>query len=170
MANKIPKIDKDNNIVGETTIAEAKANKWPRRVVRVVIVDNDRQEILLQKRAKEVHSHPDMWETASSGHVDVGESELEAAERETKEEIGLEVDLRELASNIFSDSYGEILFNSIYVGFVDKSAQLSIDTHEVSEAKWFTITDLDELVNQRAEDCTPGLRIVWQTFRDRILE
>lgn len=169
MANPIPKIDENNNVLGETTIKEAKDNGWPRRVVRVVIVSPTKQDVLLQRRSMEVHSFPDHWETSASGHVDVGESELEAAVRETKEELGVELGLEEVAVNRYSDTDGEKFFNSIYIGVLDKDTPLNFDTHEVSEVRWFTIQEINDLLLHQPQQCTPGLKAVWQKFHAKLL-
>ena len=43
-------------------------------------------EILLQQRSHKKIIHPLLWDVSTAGHIDAGESFLEAALRETKEE------------------------------------------------------------------------------------
>jgi isopentenyl-diphosphate delta-isomerase type 1 len=57
---------------------------------------NSKGEILLQKRSKTVHSHPGLWDISACGHVSAGENIEEAALRELKEELGIEVDYTDL--------------------------------------------------------------------------
>lgn len=47
--------------------------------------------ILLQKRAACKETFPSMWDISVAGHVDAGESPLEGAIREIREEIGINV-------------------------------------------------------------------------------
>jgi isopentenyl-diphosphate Delta-isomerase len=48
--------------------------------------------ILLQKRALSKKTSPGMYHISAAGHINVGETPIEAALRETKEELGLSVD------------------------------------------------------------------------------
>ena len=48
-------------------------------------------KVLLQKRAPEKDTFPGLWDVSVAGHVHAGETPLEAALREVKEEIGLEL-------------------------------------------------------------------------------
>lgn len=53
-------------------------------------------EVLLQKRSMVKKSHPGMLDISAAGHIDVGETSLQTAKRETQEEIGLVVDEKKL--------------------------------------------------------------------------
>jgi len=48
-------------------------------------------EILLQKRATNKRTWPNHFDISAAGHIDLGETPLTAAIRETKEEIGIDV-------------------------------------------------------------------------------
>lgn len=54
-------------------------------------------EVLLQKRADSKATWPGFWDISAAGHVDYGESPLDAAMREAKEELGLSLDPARLA-------------------------------------------------------------------------
>jgi isopentenyl-diphosphate Delta-isomerase len=62
----------------------------------VVFLFNSRGELYLQKRADNVVFYPGFWTASVTGHVSAGETYLEAAIRETKEELGLSVGVVEL--------------------------------------------------------------------------
>ncbi len=47
--------------------------------------------LLLQKRGKNKNIHPALWDVSVAGHIGAGEDILDAAVREIKEEIGLEL-------------------------------------------------------------------------------
>ena len=101
-SNPIPKIDADNNIIGETTITEARKNGWPRRVTRIFI-SNEKGEFLLQKRSTEARIHPGVWD-CSGGHVDLGESYTQAGVREVFEELHTEVSVTEVTEPVFFEN------------------------------------------------------------------
>lgn len=58
--------------------------------------DTGSVDILLQKRAVTKVSKPGMYHISAGGHINVGESPVEAAKRETQEEMGVELDEQKL--------------------------------------------------------------------------
>jgi isopentenyldiphosphate isomerase len=63
-------------------------NQWLHRVVHVLVFDT-RDRLLLQKRSLNKQVAPGKWDTSVGGHVDCGESLMDAAMREMKEELGI---------------------------------------------------------------------------------
>jgi isopentenyl-diphosphate delta-isomerase type 1 len=55
-------------------------------------VFNDRGQLFLQKRSQEKDLFPGYWDTAVGGHVSSGESIEQALVRESKEELGIDID------------------------------------------------------------------------------
>lgn len=60
------------------------------RTVHLWIVTADRR-VLMQLRASTKVNHPSLWDVSVAGHVDAGESAIDAAIREAREELGLRV-------------------------------------------------------------------------------
>lgn len=58
-------------------------------------ISNSENQFLLQKRNHQKHTNPGMWDTTGGG-VQAKESSLEAVVREVKEELGIELDSKEL--------------------------------------------------------------------------
>jgi len=57
-------------------------------------VINDRGELLIiKRRPNDVHS-PDVWEVPG-GRLEVGEDPIEGVQRETREEVSIEIDVQE---------------------------------------------------------------------------
>ena len=52
--------------------------------------------ILLQQRSHKKSIFPLLWDVSAAGHIDAGESFISAAVRETKEELGLLLDVNDL--------------------------------------------------------------------------
>lgn len=52
---------------------------------------NSKGELLSQRRSKTMTAHPDLWYNSASGHVSAGQTSLEAAQRETQEELGVTI-------------------------------------------------------------------------------
>ena len=57
---------------------------------------NDNNELLVQKRNPEKSTFPNMWAISVAGHVDSGETSLDTAIRELKEELNLDAKKEEL--------------------------------------------------------------------------
>lgn len=58
-------------------------------------LEGNRRQVLLHQRANTGYMDG-MWDFAGSGHVDEGETAKQAAVRECKEEIGIEVEIADL--------------------------------------------------------------------------
>lgn len=65
-------------------------NHFPRSIVTSVLVFNDKQETLLCLKPKGVGPYPDMYLTPG-GHINAGETALESAIQEVKEETGITI-------------------------------------------------------------------------------
>ena len=70
-----------------------------------IITDNEGR-ILLMKRSEECSMYPGYWGMVG-GFIDWGETGAEAAKREAKEEIGVEIEVEEPASRVYADDSRE---------------------------------------------------------------
>lgn len=107
-----------------------------RLVVHVCIFDG-RGRMLIQRRKEDKASWPGYWDFSAGGSAIVGENSCEAAERETREELGLILDLSETMpcmtiyfSEGFDDVYGILCHADV--------ERLTLQETEVSEVKWAT--------------------------------
>jgi len=109
-----------------------------------VWIINDNNEILIQQRLSTAKNCPNMWETASGG-ASAGDSSLEGAIRELSEELGLEVDEKDMR---FIGSYARI--NDFVEVYLLKSNveinDLKLQEDEVQQAKWVSIDYFEKLV------------------------
>ena len=90
-------VDADNTVIG--TVARSRVHGEPalrHRAVHVLVYD-DRDRLLLQKRSSAKQIQPGKWDTSVGGHLAAGESYLAAAVREAAEELGLAIDAAALA-------------------------------------------------------------------------
>jgi isopentenyldiphosphate isomerase len=116
-------------------------------------------EILLQKRAPTKLTWPNLYDISAAGHVDFGELPIEAAQRETKEELGLDLVQKDLhllyvyrqhlvdpnsgfIENEFQWVFGQELKTDIDIVFEDG---------EVSAIKWVTRQEFENLIKPAAE-------------------
>lgn len=162
---KICVVDEKDNVVGSATKDEALEKDLIRRITRVFIF-NDKNEIFLQKRADNVVIAPGTWDQSAGGHVNAGEDYLDAAKRELKEELGVELPLKFLFKVFFEEPFrdGKILklFNSIYVATY--SDDFRFQKEEVSGGKWVSVDELKAMVENEPEKLAPGLFFSWREF------
>jgi len=75
--------------------SEAHKNGWFHATVHIWLFTSD-EKILLQKRALTKKVFPGIWDISVAGHIAAGEEILEAAKREIFEEIGLQLNDKDL--------------------------------------------------------------------------
>lgn len=117
-------------------------------VVGVVIL-NDNNEILLQKRAKIKRINPGKWGICG-GKVNFGESTIEAGVRETFEEIGININEKNL--KLLSKNIVDKVYFTVY--YINENVNLNkciLQKEEVDEVKYFKIDELENLDNEGFE-------------------
>lgn len=103
-------------------------------------------KILVQKRALTKKQNPGKWDMPSAGHVDAGETCLEACVRETQEELGLNFKQKDF---IFLKEYrfekGWELAQ-VYLLKTDKNIKdMTLPKEEVAEVKWLSYDEFIKL-------------------------
>ena len=120
------------------------------RAAHVWIVASDGR-VMLQRRALVKLTWPGLWDVSVAGHVSAGETPVEAAIRETREEIGLRItaeDLTHIAHLRFHcalrDGYVENEFHDVYLLRRDvELASLVLDPLEVAEVRYVSLDELE---------------------------
>ena len=163
MGAKIPKVNSANEVIGETTITEARENGWPRRVSRAFIFNQDDQ-LLLQKRSPHVYTYPGRWDCCG-GHVDVHESYAEAGSREINEELGIEITVHELAEPVFFED----TFYVVCKGVVDSNIKFTFNSQEVFEATWIEVAEFEEAINTNPDEYTTWIVHAWKKYCDTLI-
>ncbi len=147
-------VDKNGNRTGKilTHIEVRDFNNIPNgyyiAVVGVVII-NEKDEILLQKRSRFKRANPSKWGICG-GKVDLGETPLDAGVRETLEEIGTHLNKEEL--KFLSMNTNEKLHFTVY--YIRKNVDINkciLQKEEVEEVQYFKIEELQDLDNEGME-------------------
>lgn len=145
-------VDENGNFTGEIMDKEEAHDKnLLHNEVAVFIINNNKQ-VLLQKRSANKRFNPNKW-ALCAGHVDANESLENAALRELKEEVGLEIPLEKLhpiAEREFTlgDSNSHITY-FFYTKSNKDEDDFIIQKEELSKVKWF---DLEEVINMIKEE------------------
>ncbi len=125
----------------------------------VVFVFNDKNELALQLRAAKDDSYPSHWDFSSAGGIKSGEDPLIAAERELKEEIGIESQLISLGEILYTDANGE---DQLYLYKTSHNGPFTLDLNEVDDEKFFTRSEISEMINSGVK-FHPEFVFVWNS-------
>ncbi len=117
-------------------------------VVGVVII-NENNEILLQKRSRFKRANPSKWGICG-GKVDLGETPLDAGVRETFEEIGILLNKDELKF-LSMDTNEKSHFTVYYVIKNVDVNECKLQEEELEEVRYFKIEELQDLDNEGFE-------------------
>ena len=118
-------------------------------------------ELLWQKRADGVSRFPGYYDISAGGHINLGETLVEAAMREAREEIGAVFDPLELGF-VTMRAFNKNRFAWVYaVDWTEKDKEFHFDDKEVEEVKWVPFEMTYDFVEKYAK---PSLKKDKLTF------
>ncbi|MFC1957267.1 isopentenyl-diphosphate Delta-isomerase [Chloroflexota bacterium] len=125
-----------------------------------VFVFNDKNELLLQRRAVAKYHSPEKWANTCCTHPSPGETPLMAAQRRLSEEMGLVATLTEAFVFSYQADVGNGLteneFDHVFFGALNQNPDP--DPAEVSDWKWIAIEELEQELIRKPERYSPWLR------------
>ncbi len=121
--------------------------------VHVWICD-DRDRVLLQKRASGKPIYPNLWDVSVAGHLSTGDTPIEAAVREVFEEVGLTIDVSQLKliqkRLSRKQPTADILDNELHYIFLcnigEAPLELVLQSEEVEEVSWVNFVDFSKTI------------------------
>ena len=135
--------------------------------------------LLLQKRSLTKQTFPGYWDVSVAGHVSAGESILEGALREVKEEIGLDIQISDLVplyirknTNRFENGVIDCEFQHVFLVKLETPvSQLQIQETEVDAVRLFTFEELQNcmLHTHPTYDVVPADMNYYQFVMDSVL-
>jgi len=107
--------------------------------------------VLLQKRAANKRTWPNRLDISAAGHIDLGEDPLTAAQREAKEEIGLEIDpnaLKEISvEKTYKTAEGGAIENEfqwLYLFELPAETEFLLQEAEVDSLIWKSLKEFEK--------------------------
>ena len=137
-----PLVNEAGEVVGKATRQECHSGSMLLHpVVHLHIFDNQGR-LYLQKRSMDKDIQPGKWDTAVGGHVDYGETIIEAMLREAREELGIEgVSYRKLFSYVFQSKVERELVNTFVVeNFIGTPV---VDPGEIDEGRFWSLDKVE---------------------------
>ena len=140
---------------GKTALkSEAHKNGWFHATAHIWLFTTDKK-ILLQKRALTKKVFPGIWDISVAGHIGAGEKILQGAKREILEEIGLELqekDLIKIGTRIHQVSHSNGIQDNehhhVFIAELKTSVEkLTLQKEEVADIKLWDLKILKETKN-----------------------
>lgn len=134
--------------------SEAHKNGWYHNTIHVWFYTRN-GHILLQQRSRKKQILPLLWDVSVAGHIDAGETLETAAIRETREEIGLEINARDLKkiavycheAIYFNATIKDNEFHHVYIAELKVPLkELVVQTSEVEALKLVSIATFKNLI------------------------
>ena len=130
---------------GETCVRGEKHPAQRYRMVVHVCIFNSRGEMLIQHRKDDIVRWPGYWDVSVGGGASAGDTSRAAAQRETLEELGLDIDFSEkrpvLTVN-FADGFDD--FYAVLMDVDPKDLHLQED--EVAEVRWAAQAEIEAMI------------------------
>ena len=153
-------LDENGHKTGKTKLRSEvhRDGDW-HKAVHIWII-NDKGDILLQRRCATKDSNPNMLDISSAGHLSAGDSSLDGAIRELKEELNLDVKPNELQfiktlkrSSKYTSTFLNNEFDDLYILRTNKTIdEMSFQKEEISEIFYVSYKDFKNMVRNRQPD------------------
>lgn len=154
-------VDQDNNPVGSGEKMDVHRRGILHRAFSVLVY-NSKKEMLLHRRAASKYHCPGLWSNACCSHPAPGNHLLAAGRRRLKEEMGIDIPLKEAGVEfIYRARVGDLIeyeYDHLLYGSFDGSP--IINPEEADDWKWMTFGDLRDDMKTNPETYTPWFRLI----------
>ena len=157
MEELIDVLNEDGTKTGEVVTRKEVHEKglW-HRIVVIAIIDKE-GHILMQQRAKDKETNPGKWDVSVAGHVSAGQTSIEAAIREVKEEIGIDLEEKDLQYMLTYQTGRKVkdyfYANHIFDFYLVKTevidvSKIKIQESEVEQVKLCNIEEVENMLSK----------------------
>jgi isopentenyldiphosphate isomerase len=149
-------VDRSGKPTGKTALkSEAHKNGWYHNTIHLWLYTK-KSKILLQQRSHKKAIYPLLWDVSVAGHIDAGESFIEAALRETQEEIGLclkpeqliKIGVKLHESEYNNGAIKDFEFHQVYIAELSEDLKnLKPQEDEVEALKLVSLSEFEYLLS-----------------------
>jgi isopentenyl-diphosphate Delta-isomerase len=163
-------VDDNDNEVGKMEKIEAHSLGMLHRAVSVFIIDQE-QKWILQKRALDKYHSKGLWTNTCCTHPLPGESNLDAASRRLKEEMGINCRLEELFTFVYKEKLDNELieneFDHVFVGISEDDPV--INRMEVEDWDRISFDELHLDIRNNPGSYTYWFKEIYQNVHSHLL-
>lgn len=139
---------RDRVLTGKTIPRGTKVPEGFYRLVIHVCIFNSKKQMLIQQRQTFKNGWSNMWDLSVGGSASSGDSSQMAAQREVFEEIGYNIDFKDLRPSLTINFNSG--FNDIYIIQQDlELSKLKLQYEEVKDAKWATLEEIKSMIDDK---------------------
>ena len=147
MAEILDIVDENNKIIGKTTKDQILKENLIHRGV-VIFLFNKKDELFVHQRTNNMIIYPGMWSMTLGGSVVSGENFLKAAERETREEVGISNPKPEF---LFFDRYQSPLDNVIAAVYkLIYEGKITAQKEEIVKGFFVSLKKLEKMMEEKS--------------------
>lgn len=128
-----------------------------------ILIFNDKNELVLQMRALDDKSYPGHWDFSAGGHVELGEEDQNAAEREIFEELGIKGTPNFISSEHFSyPGWTSKIIREVDASIykMNHNGLFNIDPKEVEKVEFFPLAEVQKMIDS-GEKFHPEFLLAW---------
>lgn len=160
-------VNENDEIIGQTTKEEAHLKGLFHRVTAVLII-NDKGQIALQKRSRNIIGGG-LLDHSAAGHVPIEESYETAALRELSEELGIKVSIKKIdhmLKELWHDKDKNNLKHiySLFIG--NHNGPFILQESEVESVEFYDIEKISEMIKENPENFTTGMKLSFKSYLD----
>ena len=151
----------DEHDIPQSIEEKYSAHENPSKLHRAIsiIIRNDKDEILIQKRADSKRTWPGFYSNSVCSHPIPGESYEAAAYRRTYEELGIFLlELNQIYKHTYEfkydEKYGEHELTYVFEGKYNEK-EIRFNPNEVSEILWVPLKELKYFISEHKDNITP---------------
>lgn len=150
-------VDKEDNITGYEEKMLVHEKGILHRAFSVLLLNN-KNEVLLQRRALEKYHSPGEWTNTCCSHQRVDESIKEAAVRRLKEELGIEFyNIEEKFVFHYECKFSNELYENeidhVFIGRYNGNIDM-FNKNEICDTKWISYLELMDWISKSPKDFT----------------
>lgn len=159
--NYVVLVDSNDRKIGTMEKIEAHKKGALHRAFSVLIF-NDKNEMLIQRRASDKYHSPNLWTNACCSHPQPGESLSDATHRRLIEEIGFDCELQPLFQllykSVFENGMIEHEFDHVFTGTYN--GRVKLNPSEASEYRFISMKDLLDEVSKQPNNFTTWFKLI----------
>ncbi len=159
-------VDLNDSIIGQADFDDVYAsiktkNPMIFRSVAIFVL-NSENRLLIQKRSSSVKVSPRLWDSSAAGHIDVGESYLEAAIKELSEELGIKAKKKDLIFvGKLAPNKNLISFSVLYL--INYNGPIKTN-EEVEKIKFISINEVKKDIKKNPKKYSEHFKIIFNLF------